>query len=249
MNALSALSALRGGREARRAPQAEVARGPWSHSDIQPVEHVSVPDKRLIMAHDPRDPRCEQIRSLRTELLLRRESLERADIVALLSPCAGEGRSLLAAELAIAFAQTDHPTLLVDADLRRPRQHLLFGAPNHQGLSQAIANGERPLVHNVGGVPCLSVLTAGVIPKDPLELLSSRRFASMIEDWSSAYEFVVIDTAPVGSFSDGLAVASLVGRVLALSRAQHTPYRDMQDMLRRLGATRSRILGAVISHF
>ncbi len=249
MSAMSALSALRAGRESPLAPQADAAHSRWSPSDVESVEQVSMPDKRLIMAHDPRDPRCEQVRSLRTELLLRRESMERADIVALLSPCAGEGRSLLAAELAIAFAQTDHPTLLVDADLRRPQQHLLFGAPNHQGLSQAIAYGERPHIHNVSGVPCLSVLTAGVIPNDPLELLSSRRFAALIEDWSSSYEFVVIDTAPVGSFSDGLAVASLVGRVLALSRAQHTPYRDMQDMLRRLGATRSRILGAVISHF
>jgi receptor protein-tyrosine kinase len=71
----------------------------------------------------------------------------------------------------------------------------------------------------------------------------------MVEDWRDNFEFVVIDTAPVKQFSDALAVASFVGRVLTLSRAQHTPYKDMQDMLRRLAATRSQILGAVISHF
>ena len=71
----------------------------------------------------------------------------------------------------------------------------------------------------------------------------------MIEDWRDNFEFVVIDTAPVMHFSDGLAVANFVGRVLTLSRAQHTSYRAMQDMLRRLAATRSQILGAVISHF
>ena len=59
----------------------------------------------------------------------------------------------------------------------------------------------------------------------------------------------MIDTAPIARFSDALAVANLVGRVLVLSRAQHTPYREMQNMLRRLAATRSEILGAVISHF
>lgn len=207
------------------------------------------PDERLIMAHDPCDPRCEKIRALRTELLLRRESLESADIVALLSPCAGEGRSLLAAELAIAFAQTGHPTLLVDADLRRPQQHLLFGAPNRQGLAQAIQSGAPPALQAVHGLPRMSLLSSGVVVGDPLELLSSRRFAALLENWRSDFEFVVLDTAPVGQFSDGLAVASLVGRVLALSRAQHTPFKDMQDMLRRLTATRSRILGAVINHF
>lgn len=216
---------------------------------VEPVEAQVQPDARLIMAHDPCDPRCEKIRALRTELLLRRDSPDRADIVALLSPCAGEGRSLLAAELAIGFAQTGHPTLLVDADLRRPQQHLLFGARNRHGLAQAIAHGDPPQVQSVNGLPRMGLLTAGEVPGDPLELLSSRRFAALIERWRSEYEFVVLDTAPVGRFSDGLAVARLVGRVLALSRAQHTSRKDMQDMLRRLAATRSLILGAVVSHF
>ncbi len=217
--------------------------------EITSIEPAVEPSDRLIMAHDPYDPRYEKIRALRTELLLRRESTDRADIIALLSPCPGEGRSLLSAELAIAFAQMGRPTLLVDADLRRPQQHLLFGTDNRQGLSQAIEYGTKPQLHSVRGLARMSVLTAGEVPANPLELLSSNVFASMIEDWRDNFEFVVIDTAPVKHFSDGLSVASLVGRVLALSRAQRTPYRDMQDMLRRLAATRSQILGAVISHF
>ncbi len=217
--------------------------------EMTPSARMAEPNNRLVMAHDPYDPRCEKIGSLRTELLLRRESNDRADIVAVLSPCAGEGRSLLAAELAIAFAQIGCPTLLVDADLRRPQQHLLFDTDNQQGLSQAIESGETPQLHSVRNLPQMSVLTAGPVPGNPLELLSSRYFASMIEEWRESFEFVVIDTAPVIHFSDGLAVASLVGRVLALSRAQRTPYKDMQDMLRRLTATRSQIVGAVISHF
>jgi protein-tyrosine kinase len=220
-----------------------------SNTEIMPIEHFVKPGNQLIMAHDPYDPRCEKVRALRTELLLRRESVDSADIVALLSPCAGEGRSLLAAELAIAFAQMGRPTLLVDADLRRPQQHTLFGTDNRYGLSQVIELGIKPPLHTVQGLPRMSLLTAGAVRSNPLELLSSSRFATLIEDWRQTYEFVVIDTAPVMQFSDGLAVASLVGRVLALTRAQHTPYKDMQDMLRRLSATRSQILGAVISHF
>ena len=202
-----------------------------------------------MMAHDPSDPRCGRIRALRTELLLRRDSIDRANVVVLLSPCAGEGRSLLAAELAIAFAQTGFPTLLVDADLHRPQQHVLFGIPNRPGLAEAIEDDAEPQLHAVQGLPHLSVMTAGVVSTHPLELLSSRRFATMVGDWRNNFEFVVIDTAPVGLFSDGLAIANLAGQVLTVSRAQHTPFLQMQDMLQRIATTRSRVLGAVISHF
>jgi receptor protein-tyrosine kinase len=227
----------------------------WSRTDgiVQeaPVERrVLAAPTSQIAERDPFDPRAEQVRALRTELLLRRESPDSADVVALLSPCAGEGRSLLAAELASAFARTGYPTLLVDADLRHPRQHQLFGVDEPQlGLAQAIQSGEPPLLRSVGGMPGLSLLTAGVVPGDPLDLLSSHCFMTMIDDWRRDFEFVVIDTSPVGLYSDGLAVAGRVGRVLTLSRARHTPFKEMQEMLRRLGATRSRILGAVISHF
>jgi len=217
--------------------------------ELTAIEAQATPDNRLLIAHDPYDPRCEKIRALRTELLLRRESPDEADIVALLSPCAGEGRSQLAAELAISFAQLGRPTLLVDADLRRPQQHLLFGIDNRKGLSQAIEFGEKPHLHTVKNLPRMSLLTAGGVPANPLELLLSRNFSNLIEDWRNNFEFVIVDTAPVTHFSDALAVASLVGRVLALSRAQHTPYKETQDMLRRLTATRSQVLGAVISHF
>lgn len=220
-----------------------------SRGELTAVESMAEPNSQLLIAHDPYDPRCEKIRALRTELLLRRESPDHADIVALLSPCAGEGRSQLAAELAISFAQLGRPTLLVDADLRRPQQHLLFGIDNRMGLSQAIEFGEAPHLHSVHKLPRMSLLTAGGVPANPLELLLSRNFASLVEEWRQEYEFVVVDTAPVTHFSDALAVASLVGRVLALSRAQHTPYKETQDMLRRLTATRSQVLGAVISHF
>lgn len=221
----------------------------WSRRELSSIESLAKPNERLRMIHDPYDPRSEKMRALRTELLLRREPNNGADIIALLSPCPAEGRSLMAAELALTFAHTGRPTLLVDADLRRPQQHLLFNTDNRHGLSQAIEQGVRPQMHAVQGLPNMSVLTAGAVANNPLELLSSQNFASLVEDWRSNYEFVVIDTSPVMCFSDGLIIASLVGRVLTVSRAKHTPYKHMQDMLRRLAATRSQILGAVISHF
>lgn len=235
--------------DALTAGRDELDRLPRLRADFTPVERLVTPDPRLVIVQDSSDARCDRIRALRTELLLRRESPDRAEVIAVVSPCAGEGRSLLAAELAIAFAQTGRPTLLVDADLRNPQQHMLFNTHNRDGLSQALQAGTRPTQAKVQGLPQMSLLTAGAVPVNALELLSSRRFEALVAEWRELYEFVVIDTAPAVRFSDSLTIAGVAGRVLALSRAHHTPYTDMQDMLRRLAASRSTILGAVISHF
>lgn len=212
-------------------------------------ENPGVPIDRLVLAHWPYHPRSEQIRMLRTELLLRHEASDSANITAVLSPCAAEGRSQLAAELAIAFAQLGRPTLLVDADLRHPQQHVLFNVDNTRGLAHALAREEVPRYQTVKGLPSLFLLTAGAPPANPLELLSDRCFESLVGDWRQHFQFVVLDTPPVSRYADGLAVATIVGRVLSLSRARRTPYRETRDMMRRLGATQSRILGAVINHF
>jgi len=193
--------------------------------------------------------RLEKIRLLRTELLLRHAPGEQANMLAVLSPCAGEGRSQLAAELAVAFAQLGRPTLLVDADLRRPRQHHLFNLDNRQGLATTLGLGKRPVLHAIPGLPSLQVLPAGPICAEALELLSDRNFELLVRDWRQHFAFVVIDTPPVCEFADGLAVATVAGRLLSLSRAHHTPFRDSREMLRRLEATRTRIVGAVLNRF
>jgi protein-tyrosine kinase len=203
----------------------------------------------LTLSKDPYNGHSENIRALRTELLLRRGTSGQAECLALLSPSPGEGRSCLAAELAIAFAQLGQPTLLVDADLRRPSQHILFGADNQQGLSDALSEDTIPHLHPVQGLPQLFVLTAGSTQHNPLELLSDVRFERIVEEWRRTFSFVVLDTSPIDRYSDGLAVARLIGRVLLLSRARHTEYRKTQDLLRRLSATQSQILGAVINRF
>lgn len=230
--------------------QTEVDSATKSHQRLPVIRtDLAQPAQDLLLVHQPDHPRSEQIRTLRTELLLRHESDDSANIMAVLSPSAGEGRSQLAAELAIAFAQLGRPTLLVDADLRNPRQHQLFSADGMVGLSQALVRDQKPNFQGVAGIPTLSLLSAGVLPHNPLELLSDRRFEALVREWQGHYEFVVLDTPPVSQYADGLAVATIVGRVLSLSRAGHTSYRDSRAMMRRLAATRSRVLGAVINYF
>ena len=207
------------------------------------------PGKELILPHDPYNERSEAIRSLRTELLMRTNGRRGAGIFTLMSACAGEGRSLLAAELAIAFAQLGSRTLLVDADLRKPRQHVLFGADNMIGLAQCLIDGTPPRLYGVEGVPQMALLTSGSLPPNPLELLSGNRFERIVAEWRRSYEFVVVDTPPVEQFSDGLAVASVAGHVVVLGRTNSTSFHVLSELRRKLTTTNAWVVGAVMNNF
>jgi protein-tyrosine kinase len=207
------------------------------------------PGPQLQVAFDRANPRNEKMRALRTELLLLNEASSGANIIAIVSPSPGEGRSQLCAELATSFAQLGRRTLLVDADMRAPQQHLLFGSNNEYGLSQAISQNTTPYLHPVKGLPHMFLLTAGIVPSNPLELLSDGRYEKLLTDWRNGYEFVVIDTPPVSMYADALAVATIAGRVLILSRAKMTSYKNTREMMRRLETTRAHVLGGVINHF
>jgi|SRR3984885_161015 len=203
----------------------------------------------LLYASEADSARSEQIRALRTDLMLLNESAQRGNVVALVGPGRGEGRSRLCAELAIAFAQLGRRTLLVDADLRHPRQHVLFSTDNEWGLAQTLALGESPYMHAVEGLPELAVLTCGTIPPNPLELVSHRRFERLITELRRQYDFIVIDTPAVSLYADALQIATVAQRVLVVTRTGTTSVRSMKDMLRRLAVTGSKILGAVTSKF
>jgi protein-tyrosine kinase len=203
----------------------------------------------LIYTRDADHARNEKIRALRTDLMLLNDSSQRGNVFALVSPGRAEGRSQLCAELAIAFAQLGRRTLLVDADLRHPRQHALFNADNQWGLAQTLALGEPPYMHAVDGLPELALLTAGTIPANPLELVSHRRLERLMSEFRRQYDFVVIDTPAVSHYADALQIATVAQRVLVVSRAEATSFSSLKDMLRRLGVTESKILGAVINRF
>jgi protein-tyrosine kinase len=207
------------------------------------------PGKDLILAHDPDNARSEAIRSLRTELLMRTSSRRGAGIFALLSPNAAEGRSQLCAELAIAFAQLGSRTLLVDADMRRPRQHTLFGGDNQIGLAQALVDAKTLRLHGIEGVPQMELLTSGSPPPNPLELLSGNRFERLMGDWRRGYEFVLIDTPPTSQFSDALPIATAAGNVVVIGRTSATSFTALTELRRRLDTTHARIIGAILNSF
>jgi protein-tyrosine kinase len=202
----------------------------------------------LMLAHHADSTYSEQIRTLRTELLLLNSSPMGISI-GVLSPCRGEGRTQLCAELAIAFSQLGQRTLLMDADLRRPRIHNLFETGKTLGLGQALTSGGVPELLNVENLPQLSVLIAGPSVPNPLELLTNGHFQRQMSDLRKQYNMIIIDTPPVSEFADGLAIASFADQVVIIGRSGSTPHKNLNEMLRRMGSTRSRIIGAVINTF
>jgi protein-tyrosine kinase len=206
------------------------------------------PTAALAIAHAGNGEHAERVRALRTELLLRQRSDEnRVLAIVGTSPC--EGRSRLAGELAIAYAQTGAPTLLVDADLRRGCQARLFDAAPGEGFAEALASGGSARLQGVHGLPQLALVTAGEPSAQPLELLSGARLAELLRAWRQQFRHVVIDTPPARTCADGLAVASQCGAALVVSRTGRTRLADVQELLRGLSLTPARVLGCVLTEF
>lgn len=260
--ALQAIAALRARAELRFSEaalrlnlvtQADIDAALSASRSLEPgrVARAS-PDRRLTIAHDPFHPQAERIRALRTAVLLRQgeaSAAEGSNVFAVVSSHHGEGRSRLAAELAIACAQLNQPTLLVDADLRRPTQHALFGVGNERGLANALAETAAPNLHGVNGLPQLTLLTAGRPPANPLELLAPDALGALLVGWRRRYRHIVFDTPPAASCSDALAVATHAGVVLPLARVDKTPLADWKLLMTRLNSTRARVLGGVLNRF
>jgi receptor protein-tyrosine kinase len=203
------------------------------------------PSDELLRSQRTDNERNEKLRALRTQLMLLNDS----GVIALVSPERGEGRSRLCADLAMMFAQLGRRTLLIDADLRHPSQHTLFCADNQWGLAEALSNDEAPYLYGVRELPELSLITAGKLPLNPLELVSNSRFERLVTRMRRQYDFILIDTPAMTPYSDGMQIAAVAKRVLVLSRASATDLAKMNQMLTRLAVTDSKILGAVINRY
>jgi Mrp family chromosome partitioning ATPase len=126
---------------------------------------------------------------------------------------------------------------------------VLFGADNLIGLAQCLLDSTPPRLYGIEGVPQMALLTSGAPPSNPLELLSGGRFERIVADWRRSYEFVVVDTPPVAQYSDGLAVASVAGHVVVVSRTNSTSFHVFSELRRKLDTTNAWVVGAVMNNF
>jgi len=216
----------------------------WEGEPVQPGPELGY-------AHDSGSARAEMLRSLRTELLMRLGTHQGAAAFAIVGSRPGEGRSQLCAELALTFAQLAGKTLLVDANLRRPRLNELFiGARPNLGLTEVLLGKTHAMpLHRVVGPEHLALLTAGTPPANPVDLLSGVQFERLLRDWQRTYNYVLIDTPPTSLRSDAIVIANVVRNVVLVTRRNKTSYAEVSELRRRLDSTDARIVGAVLNDF
>jgi chain length determinant protein tyrosine kinase EpsG len=217
--------------------------------------YLSAGDKslsqELVAAYRPFGEPVEQLRALRSQLMLRwfdGEAERKA--LAVVSPSEGDGRSFIAANLAIVFSQLGERTLLVDADLRKPRQHALFHLPaNGHGLSDVIAARAGPeAVVRIPSLLGLSVLPAGVEPPNPQELLGRSAFSELLQGLSKNFDTIIIDTPASHEYADAQTVAARAGAALVVGRKNRTSAPALQMLARALQQSGTELVGSVLNN-
>ncbi len=202
----------------------------------------------LLPFHNPRLAICEAYRSLRTALLL--SSADELKAVAVTSAEPSEGKTVTVSNLGVVLAQLERRVLIIDADLRKPRQHKVFKLTNRLGLVNYLTS--RVDLDNIvrpTEVPNLFVCTAGPIPPNPSELLAADRLRELLETVKSRFDFVLLDSPPVLPVADAIILGSLVDGLVICARAGVLLREDAKHCGERLRYAGLRIFGTVLNRY
>ena len=213
-----------------------------------PGEKKPVSDE-LVAAYEPFSPRVEQLRAIRSQLMLRWfDKADQRQVLTVVGTERGEGRSYLAANLAVVFSQLGERTLLVDADLRNPRQHELFFLENKIGLSTVLSGRSRDeAVVRIPDLAGLCVLPAGPVPPNPLELLNRLNFDEFLIQIKATFDVVIIDTPALSVGEDAAMIAVRTGAALAVARSSQTKVAAFTDLVQGLMNAGVSVVGSVLN--
>lgn len=195
----------------------------------------------------PDSAASEAYRILRTNLLY--SSVDKAlKVVVLTSPDRNEGKSTTCANLGVVLAQAGKSTLILDCDFRKPKQHKLFGLLNVQGIVNVLAQ-ERSLQEVwMEPSPGLKIVSAGPLPPNPAELLTSQRFSEFLASVREEFDYILVDTPPTSLFSDPAIVAIKGDGVILVFEAQRTRKSAVRQSLRSLQAVGANVFGTVMNN-
>lgn len=212
------------------------------------VEEVNAKTEPIetYLLQNPLSPLAESYRLIRSSLLLSTpDHPPRSLLITSMAP--KEGKTATVANLARILSQNNQKVLIIDCDMRRPRQHTLFAVPNSYGLSNYLTGAtENSLVKRVEGEN-ISLIPSGPVPPNPAELLQSARLQVLLSEMLGIFDFVLLDSPPVQSVTDSLTLCGLVDGTLLITRAGKTTYDMMESGLKKLHDVRAHILGIVIN--
>lgn len=207
--------------------------------------------EEVVAAFKPFSPIVEQLRAVRSQLMLRWFDAEIGHkTLAVVSAGRAEGRSFTAANLAVVFSQLGERTLLIDADLRNPSQHQLFRLENKLGLSSLLA-GRAELAEAVTRIPGLidlSVLPAGATPPNPQELLARPVFNALMATAAGQYDIVIVDTPAGAETADSQTVAARTRGAVVVARKDRSSAPALQAFVTSLQHSGVAVVGAVLNN-
>ena len=202
----------------------------------------------LVAAYQPFSPQVETLRAIRSQLMMQWFAAGHKALA--LVSANPEESSLFAANLAVVFSQLGENTVLVDGNLRSPRQHELFRLGSRQGLSDILAGraGLETLC-KVDAFLNLSVLPAGTLPPNPQELLGRPAFRTIHAGLSNSFDVILYDVSAYSTGADALTIAALAGGVLLVARKNKTRVADLNEMNAQLGRSGAKVIGSVLVDF
>lgn len=203
----------------------------------------------LVAAYEPFTSQVEALRALRTQLLLRWFRVGHKHL-AVIATNPGEGCSNVVANLAIVFSQLGERTLLIDGNMRAPRQHLLFNLGNRAGLSEILAGrADTSSIVRIPQLRDLSVLTAGAMPPNPTELIGRAQLPGLLQALAGQHEVILIDTPPANQAGDAQNIASLAQGAMLVVRKGYSRLGDVDTLKASLNGAGVPIVGAVVNQF
>jgi protein-tyrosine kinase len=220
------------------------------HYPYSPTTSSNI-NNELVVANDPFSEAVESFRNIRSQLIMSvMGPSDKRSALAFVSPEVGEGKTFMAANLAVAFSQLPGRTLIVDADLRTPRLHEVFETELTGGLSSILAGRSEPnVITPVEHLPNLYFLPAGVGAPNPVELLQSSSFSLLLRELLSKFDYVLVDTPAARYGSDARIIASHCGSAMVVGRKNHSKVSSMQGLVKQLKNGSVHIVGALMNEF
>jgi protein-tyrosine kinase len=218
------------------------------NSTSLPVGGEGGVSQEVVAAHDPQNPHLESLRTLRSQLMLTWLTTTTRKVLAIVSPDAGDGRTWLAANLATTFAHAGVRTLLIDTDLRRPRQHEVFNLSKGGGGLCELLTGraDRKVAQRLHPQLRLFVLPAGLLPPNPQELLARPVFDIVIDRFAQQFDLIILDTPPAKKFADAQIIAAHAGSAMLLARRNRTRHAELLGAMRQMTQIGVNVVGTVL---